>query len=168
MKARSVEFSEDSLNDSLTIRKDMSLLTDKAFYNALVADESIVQVTENRIYSTSVPVPDEELDNTPLPYIIITYDGMHNGGYTKDDSFEGSEDTVQVGIMAVAASRHELGVLMTAIRTQVDTFFVNADDQTEDFDLIPDSYDITATDVAYDSLQPCYYQTLKYQCETKP
>lgn len=146
----------------------MSLITDKAFYDALVADVNIMQATGNRIYSTSVPVPDEELDNTPLPYIIITFDGMTNGGFSKDGQYEGNTDVVNVGITTVAASRHELGTLMEAIRKQVESFFINADERSEDFSLIPNSYDITAGAIGYDSIKPCYYHKLSYQCDTNP
>lgn len=146
----------------------MSLLTDKAFYNALHSSRLIWRLTDGRVYSTAVPVPEDQLDNTPLPYIIITFDGMTNSGVTKDCSYEGSTDIVNVGITAVAESRHKLGELMEAIRAKVQDFFDNADEQTEDFELIPYSYELTAGEVGFDSIVPCYYQKLNYQCDTTP
>lgn len=146
----------------------MSLLTDKAFYNALHTSRLIWRKTDGRIYATAVPVPDDQLENTPLPYIIITFDGMKNEGVTKDDSYEGNTDTVNVGITAVAESRHKLGELMEAIRVHVESYFINADEETEDFELIPNSYELTAGEVGFDPLVPCYFQKLSYQCDTNP
>ena len=93
----------------------MSLITDKAFYTALKASETIMTVIGDRIYSTAVPVPDEELDNVPLPYIVISFDGLTNETMTKDNSYEGEEDSVNIGVMVVCGNRELLGDLTVAI-----------------------------------------------------
>ena len=94
----------------------MSLTTDKVFYNALRSNPEMMQAVDGRIYNTSIPVPDEQLLNEPLPYIIITFDGLQNEGYTKDNNFEGDTDKVQVSIEVAAENREQLGTLMKSIR----------------------------------------------------
>lgn len=145
----------------------MSLITDQIFYMALMADVDIVTETEGRIYSTAVPCPDDQLDNTKAPYVIVTFDGLTNEGLSKDNSYEGMTDRVTVGITAVAEDRRSLGELMTEIRQQVERYFLEII-ETEESDLVPYAYQLSANEVAYDSMKPCYYQTLQYVCETNP
>ncbi len=146
----------------------MSLITDKVFYAALTASETIVSATDGRIYNTSVPVPDAELDNEPTPYIVITFDGLQNEGWTKDNTFEGDTDRVTVSIDVVAETREELGTLTETIRSQVISFFEAYDPDGALAALIPAGYNLTASAIAYDSQKPCYYQTLQYLCDTNP
>lgn len=147
----------------------MSLITDKAFYTALKSSETIMTVIGDRIYSTAVPVPDEELDNVPLPYIVISFDGLTNETMTKDNSYEGEEDSVNIGVMVVCGNRELLGDLTVAIREQIRTYFqgytptLGEEDLT---DLIPEDYILTASAIQYDPYKPCYWQTLSYQCDT--
>lgn len=144
----------------------MSLLTDKVFYNALKANAQLVYKVGGRIYSTAIPVPDEELDNEPIPYIIITYDGMSNEGWSKDNSYEGENDRVTIGITVVADNREALGELTVDIRHQVEEYFLGIDEEDEDYSLVPDSYQLTASEISYDSMKPCFYQSMQYVCDT--
>ena len=36
------------------------------------------------------------------------------------------------------------------------------------YELIPDDYQLRGSAVNYDSLKPCYYQVLTYDCDTNP
>lgn len=147
----------------------MSLITDKVFYNALKSNSELVEQVGGRIYNTSIPVPDEEFLNEPLPYIIIHFDGLQNEGWTKDNSYEGSNDKVKIGIEVAAEDRESLGNMMEAIRQTVISYFEDADGHTtDDYLLVPDEYDFSATGVQYDSIKPCYWQTLNYVCDTNP
>ena len=147
----------------------MSLVTDKVFYNALRSNESLMAQVGGRIESTSIPVPDEEFLNEPIPYVIITFDGMTNTGHTKDNSYEGDTDQVTVSIEVAAESRDHLGQLMQAIRQTVVDYFEDTEGHDwDDYDYVPVNYVLTASAVAYDSMKPCYYQTLSYQCDTNP
>lgn len=147
----------------------MSLHTDKIFFRALNSDTNgIRKVTGGRIYNTSIPVPDQQLDNEPLPYIIITFDGLTNEGLTKDSSFEGDEDKVQIGISVVAEDRDSLGALIQAVRDRIDTYFVTLQPDAADYDLIPDDYVLSASHVGYDPYKPSFFQSLTYNCDTKP
>ncbi len=149
----------------------MSLITDQVFYNALRQNADLMAMVDGRIENTSIPVPDEDLLNQPLPYIIITYDGMQNDGFTKDNSYEGDTDHVQIAIEVTAEDREQLGDLMQAVRTTVVSFFDGytppADPKAEDLTgLIPTHYALTASGIGYDPDKPCYYQTLMYNCDT--
>lgn len=147
----------------------MSLITDKVFYNALRSNAALMEQVGSRIESTSIPVPDEEFDNVPVPYIIITFDGLQNDGFTKDNDFEGDTDHVQVGIEVAADTRDELGDIMQAIRETVVAYFEDIEGHAcDDYDLVPVNYTFTASPVGYDSMKPCYYQTLNYNCDTNP
>ena len=144
----------------------MSLITDQVFYNALRQNADLMAMVGGRIENTSIPVPDDDLANQPLPYIIITYDGMQNEGFTKDDDYEGNVDKVQIGIEAAASDRETLGDIMQSVRATVKEYFANAEEGSDDYDLVPFGYALKATPVVYDSLVPCYYQSLQYECDT--
>jgi hypothetical protein len=147
----------------------MSLITDKVFYNALRSNTALMEQVGGRIESTSIPVPDEEFENVPVPYIIITFDGLQNDGFTKDNNFEGDTDHVQVGIEVAADTRDELGDIMQAIRETVVAYFEDTEGHAwDDYDYVPVNYTFTASLVGYDSTKPCYYQTLNYNCDTNP
>lgn len=147
----------------------MSLITDKVFFNALKSNAQLVQDVGGRIYSTAIPTPDDELLNEPVPYIIVTYDGLQNEGWTKDNSFEGNNDKVNIGILVAAEDRESLGVLMEDIRKTVIEYFEDTVGHVkEDYDLVPDEYSLTASAIQYDSLKPCFWQSLNYACDTNP
>ena len=146
----------------------MSLITDKVFYNALRSNAALMEQVGGRIESTSIPVPDDQLDNEPVPYVIISFDGLQNEGFTKDNSYEGDTDKVQVSIDVTAQTRDELGDLMQTIRQTVIDYFEGIQKTDDDWPLIPNNYTFTASPVAYDSMKPCYYQTLTYNCDTTP
>ena len=147
----------------------MSLITDKVFFNALKSNAQLVQDVGGRIYSTAIPTPDEELLNEPVPYVIITFDGMQNEGFTKDNSYEGNNDKVNIGILVAAEDRESLGALMEDIRKTVIEYFEDTVGHTkDDYDLVPDEYSLTASSIQYDSLKPCFWQSLNYQCDTNP
>lgn len=142
----------------------MSLITDEIFYNALRADEQLMEATKGRIMSTCIEVAPTEQDNTPMPYIIVTFDGMQNDGSTKDD-LEGDFDSVTVSIEIAAESRKEVGQLSLMVRQAVRDYFRDPDE--DDSDEVPTDYQLSASGVAWDWTRPCYYQTLTYQCTTE-
>ena len=147
----------------------MSLITDKVFFNALRSNAELMQMVDGRIENTTIPVPDEELLSEPVPYIIITYDGMQNEGHTKDNSYEGDTDRVQIGIEVTAEDRETLGRIMQTVRQTVIDYFEDTEGHSwDDYEYIPVNYTISASPVGYDSMKPCYYQSLNYQCDTNP
>ena len=147
----------------------MSLITDKVFFNALCSSSELMDMTDGRIENTTFPVPDHELLNVPVPYIIVTFDGLQNEGYTKDNNFEGHNDKVQVSIEVAAENRDQLAELMPKVRQVIIDYFENTTDHaTDDYALVPTNYVLTAGPIAYDSVKPCFYQILTYNCDTNP
>lgn len=142
----------------------MSLITDSIFVEALTSSTAIGEYVDDRIYGTAIPVPDEDLLNEPIPYLIVSFDGLTNGGLTKDSSFEGDEDTVTISIEVAAETLTALHALASLVRTTIRTYFDNYTGESEE--LIPLDYQFTAGRIEYDSMKPCYWQTLQYQCTT--
>ena len=147
----------------------MSLITDKVFYNALKSNSELLEAVDSRIYNTSIPVPDEELQNEPVPYIIITFDGLKNEGLTKDDSYEGDTDKVVISIEVTAADRETLGEITELTRSTVQAYFQDTEGhETDDYTLVPDDYVFSASQIKFDPDKPCFFQTLSYECDTNP
>ncbi len=145
----------------------MSLITDKVFYNALKSNPDLVAMVDGRIENTAIPVPDEELLNQPLPYIITAYDKMENKVTSKDYSYEGDEDEVHVRIDVAASDRETLGDICVTIRQTVRDYFENAVESQPDYALVPLDYKFEAGPVEYDPLIPLFSQSLTYICDTK-
>jgi len=143
----------------------MSLQTDIIFVRALRENQELMaQLPAGDVYNTAIALPEPEAENAPLPYIIVSYDGMTNDQTTKD-SFEGDTDTVTIGIEVAASTRKELFDITQAVRTTVLGFFEQLPEDDEDFAEAPLDYQLSATAVNYDDLKPCYWQRLSYQCD---
>ena len=140
----------------------MSLATDSIFIAAIKASHIIMNQIGGRLYSTSIPLPDEDVDNVPVPYVIVTFDGLNNEQTTKDDPFESEDDKVTIGIEVCARNRTELSLLAKRIRVQVHTYMVSL--LAEENPAVTD-YMMSADAVQYDSMKPCYWQTLRYVCD---
>jgi len=142
----------------------MSLQTDRLFYSALRrrydGEPSVSEMVGERVYNTSIPVPDEDLENEPVPYIIISFDGMVNQGTTKDYTFEGDDDVVTVSVEVTAKTREELYEVIHAARVAIRRYMEDDPDSEE----VPESYDMSAGRVEYDAWKPCFWQTLTYRC----
>ena len=121
-----------------------------------------MQTIDGRLYSTAIPMPDEDAENVPVPYIIVTFNGLNNEGTTKDDPFEGDTDVVQIGVEVTAVNREQLAELTQLVRSTIHDYLTeDVDDERQTID----DYQFSAEAVQYDSLKPCYWQTLRYQCD---
>lgn len=149
----------------------MSLQTDIIFVKALRSNaELIAQLPAGDVYNTAIALPDEKADNAEVPYIIVSFDGLNNQDSTKDSSYDGLTDMVTVGIEIAAKTRPQLAELAIMVRDTIRDYFRQhvASRDDEDYALIPNSYQLQAQQVQYDSLKPCYWQQLAYQCDTDP
>lgn len=142
----------------------MSLTTDLLFFNAIKSNATLMEAISNRLYNTAIPLPDDDADNVPAPYVILTFDGLQNDQSSKD-GYESEDDAVTISILVVATDRPSLGELTNAIRTTIREYFENVDPEDED-DEAPYDYQFSASQVAYDSSKPAHFQTLTYQCDT--
>ena len=136
----------------------MGLSIDSIFIAALSASEDIMEATGGRIYDTAIPLPDEEAENTPVPYIIVTFDSLQNDQTTKDDHYESEYDKVEIGIEVVGQTLGQLHDLTQMVRDVILDYFRNNATAVE-------YYDFSAKAIRYDGDKPCYWQVLSYQCE---
>lgn len=148
----------------------MSLQTDIVFVKALQENaELMAELPAGDVYNTSIPLPDIELINAPVPYVIVSFDGLQNSSSTKDMDYDGDTDTVQIGIEIAASTRPQLASIAEQVRASVRSYFENYDgDDDEILSLIPTDYTFTADAVGYDADKPCFWQRLHYQCDTEP
>ena len=138
----------------------MGLGTDSIFITALRASQELTQAVSGRIYGTAIPLPDEDADNVPPPYIIVTFDGLNNDPTTKDDSYEIDGDSVQIGILVTAQTLEGLHNLTQKVRSVVHDYFL--DNETD-----VSGYHFSADSIQWDQFKPCYWQTLHYQCDVE-
>jgi hypothetical protein len=136
----------------------MSLATDSIFVAAIQSNPALVERIGGRLYGTAIPLPDEDADNVDVPYIIVTFDGLNNQNQTKDDVYESNYDTVNIGVEVTGKTIDDLHELTQAVRDTILSYF--RDHETAIID-----YTFSADAIQYDSLKPCYWQTLRYQCE---
>lgn len=121
-----------------------------------------MQTIDGRLYSTAIPMPDEDAENVPVPYIIVSFNGLNNEGTTKDDPFEGDTDVVQIGVEVTAVNREQLAELTQLVRSTIHDYLTeDVDDERQTID----DYQFSAEAVQYDSMKPCYWQTIRYQCD---
>ena len=136
---------------------------DEIIYDAIRADEELMTAISGHVVSTCFEVSPTDADNTPLPYIIVTDDGFQNQVESKDDSWEGTEDRVSVGVEVAAESPQEVKRLIKMVRQAVASHIEQMYDDGED---IPELDSLSSDGLAWDWTKPCYYQRLTYQCIT--
>jgi hypothetical protein len=78
-----------------------------------------MQAVGGRIVSTCFEVGPDEDDNTPLPCIIITDDGLQNTPEDKDYTWESDEDRVQASVEVDAESPKAVKQLMRMCRKAI-------------------------------------------------
>ena len=137
----------------------MVLELDEIFFNALKASSTIVSDTGGRVFSTCVEVPPTGDDNTPLPYIIVTDDGLQNDQTTKDSIWESIEDRVQASVQISAVSPKEVKRLTRLCRKAI-ADYISTMTGTKPYLL-----SLTTDGTVWDWTKPCYYKTLTYQCD---
>ena len=133
---------------------------DEIIYDALMNDNGVNLSTKGRIYSTCIPVPPTEEDNTPLPYIIIMDDPYTNDQGTKDDVWESDTDRVQATVEIAADSPEEVKRLRRLARQAIAAHVASLP-YADTPQLVSSSND----GIAWDWLKPCYYDRLHYQCD---
>ena len=143
----------------------MSLQTDIIFVAAIKSDPELLrQLAIGDVYNTAIALPDEDLDNAEVPYVIVSQGEGVNDGTTKDD-YEGDTDSVNITIEVAARTRAELGTLADRIRKAVRRYF-RASEEGDDFhDMVPLDYQFSFKPVTYDPLKPCWWMELFYQCD---
>ena len=153
----------------------MSLATDSIFISALqsnselqeklteyIDDDDNIQYDETpRLYGTAIGLPDDDADNVPVPYVIVTFDGLTNEQPPKDDPLEGETDSVQVSVEVTAKNREQLADITHMVRDTIHDYFT--EDVGDDRTALQYSQ-LSAERVTYDADKPCYWQLLRYEC----
>jgi hypothetical protein len=137
---------------------------DELFFNALMEDAELVLAVDGRIESTCFEVSPDEKDNTPLPCIIVTDDGLANQPTDKDVEWESSEDHVQASIEVDGRNPKEVKELVRMVRKAISTYIASLQKKEEE---IPTLISIQTNGVAWDWMKPCYHETITYQCDVK-
>ena len=146
----------------------MSLATDSIFITALQSNSDLLEELgydpetgePARLYCTAIPLPDEDADNVPVPYVIVTFDGLTNDQGTKDDRYESEYDTVNIGVEVTARNINELHDMTQMVRDTILSYLRENDTAIMD-------YNFAAQQIQFDSLKPCYWQMLTYQCDVE-
>lgn len=149
----------------------MSLQTDSIFIAALQSSPELMEAIttyvskgeehrseQPRLYGTAIPLPEEEADNVPVPYLIVTFDGLNNDQTTKDDAYESDSDHVQIGIEVAAPTLEALHTLTQQVREVIHGYFIANETAVS-------GYHLTAEPIIYDEWKPGYGQVLRYQCD---
>ena len=118
-----------------------------------------MQLTAGRVYSTCVPVPPDEQDNTQLPYLIITDDPYQNDTGTKDSVWESAVDHVQASVIINAASPAQVKRLRRLARQAIAAYVANMQSGA------PYLTAASNEGIAWDWQKPCYFDTIHYQCD---
>lgn len=134
---------------------------DELLYNALVADGALVAAVGGRITSTCFEVSPDEQDNTPLPCIIVTDDGLQNDQSNKDDVWESDEDRVQASVEVDADSPKVVKRLIRMVRKAIANYVASLSAQNAE---IPYLLNVQTNGIAWDWMKPCYHSTISYQC----
>lgn len=140
----------------------MALELDELFYDALMADSELVAAVDGRIISTCFEVSPDEQDNTQLPCIIVTDDGLTNTPSTKDAEWESEEDRVQASVEIDAESPKAVKQLLLMVRRAIKNHVASLASQDED---TPCLQNVQTSGVAWDWMKPCYHETISYQCD---
>lgn len=140
----------------------MALELDELFFNALMTDADLVLAVGGRIESTCFEVSPDEQDNTQLPCIIVTDDGLTNNLTTKDTEWESDEDRVQASVEVDGRDPKEVKRLIRMVRKAIANYIESLADKGED---IPCLQSVQTNGVAWDWMKPCYHSTITYQCD---
>lgn len=135
---------------------------DELFFNAIMADADLVLAVGGRIESTCFEVSPDETDNTLLPNIIITDDGLTNQPDSKDVEWESREDRVQASVDVAAETPKQVKQLIGMVRKAIANYIQALDDQEED---IPYLQSVQTAGVAWDWMKPCYHDVITYTCD---
>jgi hypothetical protein len=140
----------------------MAIELDEIFFNALMADAELVLAVGGRIESTCFEVAPDETDNTKLPNIIITDDGLTNQPTTKDMEWESDEDRVQASVDVAAEDPKQVKQLVRMVRKAIANYMATLDPTKDE---IPCLQSVQTTGVAWDWMKPCYHDVIIYQCD---
>lgn len=145
----------------------MSLKTGQIFRQALCSNHDLMSLlAAHDVYATGILLPDDGLDNVPIPYIIVMVLGGQNDQTTKDD-YESEYDSRHIGIEIAARNTDDVADIAEMARKTIHDYFVNMAEDEEGFELLPEDYQYSDDGISLDTMKPCCLTTLHYQCDVK-
>lgn len=145
----------------LNKKNDMGLNTDIFFIKAIKSNSELMSMLPAGDVYDNIANPDIDMDNVKIPYIIVNNDGGSNDRETKDELYEGYEDTVNVSIRIVARSRNDLSAIETLVRDTILKYTKASEDETKPYD-----YTFSYSDISHDVNKPAFIRMFYYQCQT--
>ena len=139
----------------------MAIELDEIFFNALMADADLVLAVGGRIESTCFEVSPDDKDNTQLPNIIITDDGLTNQPTSKDMEWEAEIDRVQASVDVAAEDPKQVKQLVRMVRKAIANYMEALDPSKDE---IPCLQSLQTTGIQWDWMKPCYHSAIIYQC----
>ena len=139
------------------------LRLDKLLFDAIVADEKLMQAVGGRVKSTCYEVAPDKDDNTPLPYIIVIDEGKAPAQTTKDDEWMPSQWRVSAGVEVGAVSPNEVDALVMKAMKAIAAYISNLASQGEDIPYLNEGPQTQG--VQWDWTKPCYWDIAHYQCD---
>ena len=133
------------------------------FYDAIQADDDLMEAVGGRVESTCFETPDGDADNTELPNIIVVNQGFNNNNSTKDYVWEGPEDVVQAMVDVDAKTDGEVTKLVAQVRRAIENYILAMYNQGEEPPQLQPGYP-SAGELTWDWMRPCYFQQITYQC----
>lgn len=146
----------------------MSLLTGRIFYEAIKQNAELMEMIGGRIYAIAIEVPPTDEDKTPLPYVILMSQQLQNDQGTKE-GYEGDYDQITIAAEIAADGTDEVLELAEKVRNVVHDYLTavrDGDVESPNANLLPEDYQFSASDVAWDWVKPCHYITLFWVCDT--
>lgn len=140
------------------------LRLDKIFFDAIVADEELMQAVGGRVKSTCYEVAPDKDDNTPLPYIIVIDEGKAPAQTTKDDEWMPSQWRVGAGVEVGAKSPNEVDALVMKAMEAIAEYISNLSEQGKEIPWLNEGYPQTQG-IGWDWTKPCYFDVAHYQCD---
>ena len=140
------------------------LRLDKIFFDAIVADNDLMQAVGGRVKSTCFEVSPDEQDNTPLPYILILDEGKQPAQTTKDDGWMPSQWRVGAGVEVGAKSPNEVDALVVKAMKAIANHISTLASQGEEIPYLNEGFPQTQG-VDWDWTKPCYWDLAQYQCD---
>lgn len=137
---------------------------DEIIFDAIRADSALMVAIGGRVESTCFEVSPDEPDNTPVPYLLVMDDGLQQNLTTKDTVWEGCEDKVQVSVEIAGREPRQVQRLLKKVRRAVERYIVAMYKRGEE---TPQLDSLSASQLQWDWMKPCYYQHLTYQCTIK-
>ena len=150
----------------------MGLFTDIFFIQAIKSNDALMERLPAHDVYNNIAYPDIDMDNVPIPYIIVNNDGGSNAEFTKDDNYEGKADQVNISVRIVEKNRAALGKTALEVRRTIRDYMRHVDELTaegnppENAELKPNEYQFSWGEVAFDTQKPSVTVILNYQCDT--